>query len=185
MKSTASKDFGNYKKPLLPLVREPTKISKKEDLAQVDLLSNPTDANSTKVKFSFKALQGGNEMPCEVIQQLCIVERAFTGPNSNTGTLRRQMIQQFAQGSALSTFNTSAPRLAQQPRLATAAAAAQEATNTECSGDVAIADRLQATLNTLEGLDNNIIFRVNVIGTGIITTALQELTDVTPPNKIP
>jgi len=43
MKVTASKDFGNPKKPLLPLVPEPVTVTKKEDLAQVDLLSNESE----------------------------------------------------------------------------------------------------------------------------------------------
>ena len=59
MKVTVTKDFGTAKKPVLPLVPEPTTVSKKEDLAQVDLFSNPADANSTKVKFAFKILEGG------------------------------------------------------------------------------------------------------------------------------
>jgi len=106
MKITVSKDFGTAKKPVLPLVPEPSIVNKKEDLAQIDLLSDPTDANSTKVKFAFKILEGGTEMAREIIQWFQNVERAFAGLNSNTGTLQRQMIQQFACGSALSGFNS-------------------------------------------------------------------------------
>jgi len=50
MKITATKDFGNSKnnKVVLPLVPEPTEaVTKKEDLATVDLYSDPTDTDST------------------------------------------------------------------------------------------------------------------------------------------
>jgi len=57
MKETVSKDCGTSRKPVLPLVPEPTTVNKKEDLAQVDLLVDPTDADSTKVKFAFKILE--------------------------------------------------------------------------------------------------------------------------------
>jgi len=59
MKITATKDFGNTKnnKVVLPLVPEPTETAtKKEDLATVDLCSDPTDTDSTKVRFAFKTL---------------------------------------------------------------------------------------------------------------------------------
>jgi len=60
IKVSASKDFGTNRKPTLPFIPEPTTLVKKEDLAQVDLLSDPADANSMKVKFAFKILKGGN-----------------------------------------------------------------------------------------------------------------------------
>ena len=69
MKVSVSKDFGNNRKPVLPLVPELTVLIEKKDLAQVDLLSDPTDANSTKVKFAFKILKGGHgEVAREIIQ---------------------------------------------------------------------------------------------------------------------
>jgi len=136
MKLTASKDFGTAKKPVLPLVPEPSTVNKKEDLAQIDLLSDPTDANSTKVKFAFKILEGGTETAREIIQWFQNVERAFTGLNSNTGTLRRQMIQQFARGSALSGFNSGVAQLA-PPTGAQAVAIAQAAVNANDGTDVA------------------------------------------------
>jgi len=78
MKVSVSKDFGTNRKALLSLVPEPTTVLKKEDLAQVDLLRDPTDDNSTKVKFSFKILKGGNgESARDVIQWFMNVERAF------------------------------------------------------------------------------------------------------------
>ena len=113
MKVSVSKDFGTNRKAILPLVPEPTTVHKKEDLAQVDLLSDPADANSTKVKFAFKILKGGNgETARDVIQWFINVERAFAGLNSNDGQLRYQMIQQFAAGSALSGFNHNVQVLA-------------------------------------------------------------------------
>jgi len=93
MKITVSKDFGTAKKPVFPLVPEPTIVNKKEDLAQIDLLSDPTDANSSKVKFAFKILEGGTETAREIIQWFQNVERAFTGLSSNTRTSCRQMTQ--------------------------------------------------------------------------------------------
>jgi len=110
MKVSVSKNFGTNRKPMLPLVPEPTTVLKKEDLTQVDLLSDPADANSTKVKFPFKILKGGNgETARHVIQWFINVERAFAGLNSNNGQLRYQMLQQFACGSALSGFNHNVP----------------------------------------------------------------------------
>jgi len=61
MKITATKDFGHTKnnKIVLPLVPEPTEtVTKKEDLATVNLYSDPTDTDSTKVRFAFKTLNG-------------------------------------------------------------------------------------------------------------------------------
>jgi len=51
MKIAAAKDFGDTKnnKIVLPLVPEPTETAtEKEDLATVNLHSDPTDADSTK-----------------------------------------------------------------------------------------------------------------------------------------
>jgi len=95
MKTSVSKDFGTAKKPVLPLVPETTSVNKEEDLAQVDLLSNPADAGLTKVSFAFKNSEGGTEMAREVIQWMQNVERVFAGLNSNAGTLRKQMMQQL------------------------------------------------------------------------------------------
>jgi len=75
MKVSVSKDFGTNRKPVLPFVAEPTVLIKKEDLTQVNLLSDPADANSTKVKFAFKILKGGNsETARDVIQWFINVE---------------------------------------------------------------------------------------------------------------
>jgi len=176
MKITASKDFGSAKKPVLPLVPEPTSVFKKEDLTQVDLFSNPLDVNSTKVKFAFKILEGETKTPREVIQ-------AFAGLNSNTGTLRMQMMQQFACGSALSGFNsavlTFAPAVrAQLVATATAAVAAHDGT------DNARQDRLVAHRDAMTALTDDTVLGILGSGIGIIDSALQELVGILLPNKI-
>jgi len=64
MKVSVPKDFGNTsKKPILPLVPEPIKSVKKEDLTTVSLYSDPADHNLTQVKFSFKGSDGDNKTP--------------------------------------------------------------------------------------------------------------------------
>jgi len=74
-------------------------------------------------------------------------------------------------------------RLVEQARLA-AVEAAQAAVNTDDGANVAIANRLQATLVAVQGLCNDTILGANVIGTCIVTAALQELADAMLPNKI-
>ena len=114
MKITATKDFGNTKnnKVVLPLVPEPTEtVTKKEDLATVDLYSDPTDTDSTKVRFAFKTLNGTAESPRDLIDWRKNVERAFTGLNSTTGLLQHQMMQQFCRGTTLSTYNSNVNQL--------------------------------------------------------------------------
>jgi hypothetical protein len=106
MKITASKDFGTAKKPLLPLVPEPTKIVRKEDLTSFEIRTVPTDGNSTKVKLTFKVLHG-SESTREIIQWRTNVDRALVGLNSTTGTDQHHMMQQFARGTALSTYNAN------------------------------------------------------------------------------
>jgi len=133
---------------VLPLVPETASVNKKEDLAQVDLLSNPTDANSTKVKFAFKILEGGTETAREVIQWMQNVERAFTELNSHTGTLLEQMMQHFARGSALSGFNAGAAQLATPTRMQ-AIASAQTANNDDGT-DAARANRLNAHMVAMQ-----------------------------------
>jgi len=183
MKITASKDFGSNRKPVLPLVPEPTTVLKKEDLTQVDLLSNPTDVNSTKVKFAFKILEGGTETPREVLQWLQNVERAFIGLNSNTGTLRMQMMQQFARGSALSGFNAAVLTLAPAVR-AQLLATAQTAVDADDGTDVARANRLTAHRDAMAALTDTTVLGVAGSGIGIINSAVQEIVTVLLPNKI-
>jgi len=185
MKGDVSKDFGNNRKPVLPLVQEPTVLIEKEDLAQVDLLSDPTDANSTKVKFAFKILKGGHvEAAREIIQWFVNVERAFAGLNSNNGLLRCQMIQQFACGSAPSGFNSKALAPA-GPAGLQLVAAAQVAVNRDDGTDVARADRLADHLTAVQALTNETALAIANAGTDIITTALRQLATVLLPTKIP
>jgi len=55
MKVSVPKDFGNIsKKPILPLVPEPIKSVKKEDLTTIMTYHDPTEHASTQVKFTFK-----------------------------------------------------------------------------------------------------------------------------------
>ena len=110
MKITASKDFGTAKKPLLPLVPEPTKSVRKEDLTSFEIRSVPTEQDSTKVKLTFKVLHG-SETTREIIQWRTNVDRALVGLNSTTGTDQHHMMQQFARGTALSTYNANVTTL--------------------------------------------------------------------------
>jgi len=126
MKITATKDFGNIKnnKIDLPLIPEPMEtVTKKEDLATVDLYSDPMDTDSTKVHFSFKTLNGSAESPRDLIEWRKNVERAFTGLNSTTGLLQHQMMQQFCRGTVLSTYNSNVNQLYRNGKTADGAAA--------------------------------------------------------------
>jgi len=106
MKVSVPKDFGNTsKKPVLPLVPEPIKSVKKEDLTTVNLHSDPADHDSTQVKFSFKGLDGDHETPREILEWRRNVERALTGLDLNANGLSSyNMCKQFMRGSALSSF---------------------------------------------------------------------------------
>jgi len=183
MKVVVTKDFGTAKKPVLPLVPETTAVLKKEDLAQVDLFSDPADVNSTKVKFAFKMLEGGTETAREIIQWMQNVERAFIGLNSTTGTLRKQMMQQFARGSALSGFNAAVTQLA-PPTRATAVATAQAAVDADDGTDVARAGRLAANLAAMQALTDETVLALPGLGTAITDTAIQEMVTVLLPTKI-
>ena len=120
MKVVVAKEFGNTsKKPLLPLVPEPTEILRKEELTTLELRSVPTDPDSAKVKFTFKMLAGG-ESPREAIQWRVNVDRALTGLNLTTRTDRNIMIQQFCRGMALSTYNSCVTNCFENPPKMTA-----------------------------------------------------------------
>jgi len=182
MKVSVPKDFGNNRKAILPLVPEPTTVLKKEDLAQVDLLSDPTDPNLTKVKFSLKILKGRNgETARDVIQWFMNMERAFAGLNSNNGQLRYQMIQQFAVGSALSGFNHNAQVLA-APARATLIATAQAAVTADDGTNAARRTTLNAQVAAMQALTNETVLAQNG-GLAIITTALNGMMTILLPNK--
>jgi len=96
MKVSVPNDFGSTsKKPVLPLVPEPVKSIKKDDLATVSLHSDPGDHNSTQVKFSFKELIGDHETPREILQWQCNVERALMGLDLTTGVTQCNVVKQF------------------------------------------------------------------------------------------
>jgi len=183
MKVNVSKDFGTNRKALLPLVPEPTAVLKKEDLAQVDLLSDPADPNSTKVKFAFKILKGGNgESARDVIQWIINVERAFAGLNSNNGQLRFQMVQQFAAGAALSGFNHNVQVLA-GPARATLTATAQAAVNADDGTNTARRTALDTHLAAMQALTDETVLAQNG-GLQTIQTALNGMVTMLLPNKI-
>jgi len=183
MKVSVSKDFGTNRKAILPLVPEPTTVNKKEDLAQVDLLSNPADPNSTKVKFAFKILKGGNgETARDLIQWFINMEQAFAGLNSNNGQLRYQMIQQFTAGSALSGFNHNVLVLA-GPARAQLIATAQAAVNADKGTNVARAQRLADHLAAMQALNDETVLAQNG-GLPIIATALNGMMTILLPTKV-
>jgi len=184
MKVSVPKEFETNRKPVLPLVPEPTVLIKKEDLAQVDLLSDPSDPSSTKVKFAFKTLKGGHgEVAREIIQWFMNVERAFTGLNSNNGLLCYQMIQQFACGSAPSGFNSNVLTLATPARLRLVAAA-QVVVNRDNGTNAARAQGLADHLADMQALTNETVLAIANVGTDIVTTALRQLATVLLPTKI-
>jgi len=106
LKVSVPKDFGNTsKKPVLPLVPEPIKSIKKEDLTAVNLHSDPGDHGLTQVKFSFKGLDGDHKTPREILEWCRNVDRALTGLDLNANGLSSyNMYKQFMRGSALSSF---------------------------------------------------------------------------------
>jgi len=185
MKISVTKDFGTAKKPasVLPLAPETTTVIKKEDLAQVDLLSNPADADSTKVKFVFKISEGETETAREVIQWMQNVERAFAGLNSNAGTLRRQMMQQFARGSALSGFDAGVTQLAAPARLQ-AVPSAQAAVNADNGTDVARAQRLANHLAAVQALTDITVLDLQALGAAVVDAVIQDMVAVLFPTKI-
>jgi len=113
--------------------------------------------------FAFKILEGGTKTASEVIQWMQNVERAFAGLSSNTGTLPKQMMQQFARGSALSGFNTSVTQLAAPTRLE-AVASAQAAVNADDGTDVARAQRLTAHLAAVRALTDITVPDLQALG---------------------
>jgi len=112
MKVSVPKEFGNTsKKPVLPLVPEPIKSVKKEDLTTVKICSDPENHASTQVKFTFKLLDGNSEVPREILGWHHNVEQALRGLNVTTGTTQHNMSKQFMRGSELSTFESAAAAL--------------------------------------------------------------------------
>ena len=182
MKITASKDFGN-KKPLLPLVPEPTKVARKEDLAMLDLLTNPTDPDSVKVKFAFKMLNGGNETVREIIAWRANVERALSGLHDGNGLIHYQLVQQFCRGTALSNFNTSVTAIL--PTEKAKLVAAQQALVTADDGsDVARAGRLTTRLTELQLYTKPQILSEPNVGSLIVAASLHHVVQCLMPSKV-
>jgi len=160
MKISVSKDFGTAKKPVLPLVPKTLTVNKKEDLAQIDLLSNPADANLTKVKFAFKILEGGTETAPEVIQWMQNVEQAFTGLNSNTVN---KGCNSLPRGSALSGFIAGVAQLATPTRLQ-AVASTQAAVSADDGTDAARANGLNTHLGAMQALTDVVVLDLQALG---------------------
>jgi len=139
----------------------------------------------TRRKFAFKILEGGSESARDVIQWFQNVERAFTRLNSNNSTLRMQMMQQFARGSALSAFNAEVATLVPATR-AQAIATAQAAVNNDDGTVIARAQALAAHLAAMQALGDHTVLGVAGIGilVAIIDAALQEPAGILLPNKI-
>jgi len=186
MKITTIKDFGNPKnnKIVLPLVPEPMEtMTKKEDLATVDLYSDPTDADSTKVRFSFKTLNGSVESPRDLIEWCKNVERAFTGLNSTTGLLQHQMMQQFCRGTALSTYNSNVNQLYSNGKAADTAAAQLVVDNYQGPDPNAIAANAQALTDATNKTKDAYLTDAGD-GEHMVTSALNQLMTTLLPNKV-
>jgi len=186
MKITATKDFGNTKnnKIVLPLVPEPTETTtKKEDLVTVDLYSDPTDTDSTKARFSFKTLNGSVESPRDLIEWCKNVERAFTGLNSTTGLLQHQMMQQFCQGTALSTYNSNVNQLHSNRKTADTAAAQLVIDNYQGGDANVIANNVQA-LGDAQNKTKEAYLTDAGDGEYMVTSALNQLLTGLQPNKV-
>jgi len=186
MKITATKDFGNTKnnKIVLPLVPEPTETAtKKEDLATVDLYSDPTDTDSTKVRFSFKTLNGSAESPRELIDWRKKVERAFTGLNSTTGLLQHQMMQQFCRGTALGTYNSNVNQLYHNGKAADIATA-QLAVDNYQGGDPNVVANLAQALTDATNKSKEAYLGDAGDGEYMVTSSLNQLMTGLLPNKV-
>jgi len=183
MKVTATKDFGaTTKKPLLPLVPEPTTISKKEDLATLDLLTDPTNVDSVKIKFAFKRLTGGGELPRQVIQWRANVERALNGLHDATGLTHYQLVQQFCNGTALATFNTHIVANVALERTIQVALQ-NEVIRNDDGTDADRAARLAVRLNELTTGADSVILSIRIEGIKIVARALNAVVNSLLPSK--
>jgi len=188
MKITATKDFGNTKnnKIVLLLVPEPTETAtKKEDLATVNLYSDPTDTDSTKVRFAFKTLNGSAESPRDLIDWCKNIERAFTGLNSTSTTwlLQHQMMQQFCWGTALGTYNSNVNQLYRNGKAADIAAA-QLAVDNYQGGDPNVVANLAQALTDATNKSKEAYLGDAGDGEYMVTSALNQLMTGLLPNKV-
>jgi hypothetical protein len=170
------------KRVVLPLVAEPAEPTKKEDLAQVDLLSDPANANSTKVKFSFKILDGAHDTPREIITWRRNVEKSFVGLHTNTGTTQHQMVQQFCRGTALSTYNHNVLTLFTTVRT-NDIAAAQAAVDADDGTDAIALAALNQTLADRTAATQETYLAAAGDGAFVVTTALNEMMTSLLPTK--
>jgi len=190
MKVSVPKEFGNTnKKPVLPLVPEPIKGIKKEDLTTVNLYSDPSDHNSTQVKFSFKGLDGDHETPCEILEWSHNVDRALTGLDLNANGLSSyNMCKQFMRGSALSSFIAKAGAILVDKKAEAIVACELARDNyppaTDAGHIVADFNALRAALltaNTRDTLD----YLIKNYGPDVIKDSLNKVVKNLLPNKTP
>jgi len=188
MKVSVPKDFSNTsKKPVLPLVPEPIKSIKKEDLTTVNLYSDPSHHASKQVKFSFKGLDGDHETPREILEWRHNVERALTGLALNdNGLSSYNMCKQFMRGSTLSSFIAKAGTILVDKKAKAIVAAEQARDNypvaTDASHIIADFNALRAavvtanTRDTLDHLNEN-------YGPQVVKDSLNEVVKTLLPNK--
>jgi len=118
MKIFAPQAFSTAHKPLLPFVPETIEITKKEDVSEVDLLSNRQHVFIVWMLAFLDAVTSTSHChllsdpadlnftePREVLQLCHEIEHTFIGLNNGTGNAQHQMMQQFAAGSASITCN--------------------------------------------------------------------------------
>jgi len=166
------------------LVLEPTETAtKKEDLATVNLYSDPTDTDSSKVRFSFKTLNGSAEYPRELIDWRKNIERAFTGLNSTTGLLQHQIMQQFCRGTALGTYNSNVNQLYCNGKAADVAAA-QLAVNNYQGNDANVVNNLAQALTDAGNKTKEAYLGDAGDGEYMVTSALNQLMTGLLPNKV-
>jgi len=187
MKVSVPHYFGNTsKKPILPLVPEPFKSIKKEDLTTVNLCSDPTDHASTQVELSFKGLDGDNETPQEIIGWPRNVEQALIELDLCTGSNQYNVCNQFMRGSALSSF-VSAAMVILVNKEASAIVHAEQARNnypldTDPAHDIGVFAGLRAAATTTtnrDALDD----LTKAYGPQVVSDALNEVTKNLLPNK--
>ena len=158
-------------------------VTQKEDLAMVYLYSDPTDTYSTKVRFSFKTLNGSVESPRELIEWRKNVERTFTGLNSTTGLLQHQMMQQFCRGTALSTCNSNVTQLCGNGKTADIAAAQKEVDDYTGGDPNVIAARVQALTDATNKTMDAYLTEAGD-GAYMVNNALNQLMTGLLPNKV-
>jgi len=187
MKVSVPKDIGNTsKKPILPLVPEPIKSVKKEDLTTVNIYSDPGDHALTQVKMTFKGLDGDSKTPREILGWHCNVEQALIGLDLTAGATQYNMAKQFMWGSALSTFESAAlvhltnrkADAAVHAKMQLAAhpahgAAGHDAMVFQTLTDAAIAATNREVLDHLS----------KICGVGVVTDSLNDVVKCLLPNK--